>query len=181
MLLKNSTKSRPQRRNADNPSNWITSEWLTTLPEESVTQRVAVEAAGSSARVVLWSRCAPAVHNLKVGEERRGMFTTSLRRALRGYSAISVIVVGLGTESVAQSPRTAPSVAIQSNSNQTAAGKLKDAVLTLHLEVRQGDWYPEACLLYTSDAADDGESVDLSRCSYSQSRPLGRKTPNPCS
>jgi len=26
VLLKNSTTSRPQRRNADNPSNWITSE-----------------------------------------------------------------------------------------------------------------------------------------------------------
>jgi len=72
------------------------------------------------------------------------MFTTSFRLALRGYSAITIIAVGLGTESVGQSPRTAPSVAIQSNSNQTAAGKLKGAVLTLHLEVRQGDWYPEA-------------------------------------
>src|ERR1035438_8120594 len=31
VLLKNSTRSRPQRRNADNPSNWITSEWATNL------------------------------------------------------------------------------------------------------------------------------------------------------
>ena len=30
---KNSTGSRPQERQADNPSNWITSEWPTTRPE----------------------------------------------------------------------------------------------------------------------------------------------------
>jgi len=30
VLLKNSTTSRPQGRNADNTSNWITSEWPTT-------------------------------------------------------------------------------------------------------------------------------------------------------
>ena len=71
------------------------------------------------------------------------MFKTTFR-VLRGYSAIGMIVLGLGVESVAESPRTAPSVAIQSNSNQTAAGRLEDGVLTLHLELRQGDWYPEA-------------------------------------
>jgi hypothetical protein len=31
VLLKNSTRSRPQGRNGDNPSNWITCEWLTIL------------------------------------------------------------------------------------------------------------------------------------------------------
>jgi len=72
------------------------------------------------------------------------MFTTTFRRILRGYPAIGIIVVGLGAESVAQLPRTAPSVAIQPNSNQTAAGKLENGVLTLHLELRRGDWYPEA-------------------------------------
>lgn len=71
------------------------------------------------------------------------MFPTSLLRALRGYSVICFIVV-LGVETVGQSPRTVPSIAIQSNSNQTAAGKLESGVLTLHLELRQGDWYPEA-------------------------------------
>jgi manganese oxidase len=72
------------------------------------------------------------------------MFTNAFRRVLLGYSAISIIVVGLGAESVAQSARTAPSVAIQSNSNKAAAGKLENGVLTLHLELLQGDWYPEA-------------------------------------
>jgi manganese oxidase len=72
------------------------------------------------------------------------MFTEAFRRVLRGYSAICIMVVGLGAESVAQSPRTAPSVAIQCNSNKTPAGKLENGVLTLHLELLQGDWYPEA-------------------------------------
>ena len=40
--------------------------------------------------------------------------------------------------------RRRPRDAIGANSNQTAAGRLEDAVLALHLELRQGDWYPEA-------------------------------------
>ena len=72
------------------------------------------------------------------------MFRTTLRDVLHGYSAISIIALGLGVESVAESPRTAPSVAIQSNSNQTSAGRMENGVLELHLELRQGDWYPEA-------------------------------------
>lgn len=72
------------------------------------------------------------------------MFTTNFFRVLHACSALSMIVIGLGADSVAQSPRTAPFVAIQSNSNQIAAGKLENGVLTLHLELRQGNWYPEA-------------------------------------
>jgi manganese oxidase len=36
------------------------------------------------------------------------------------------------------------SPAIQANSNRVPAGKLENGILTLHLELRQGDWYPEA-------------------------------------
>ena len=36
------------------------------------------------------------------------------------------------------------SPAIQANSNRAPAGGLEKGVLTLHLELRQGDWYPEA-------------------------------------
>jgi FtsP/CotA-like multicopper oxidase with cupredoxin domain len=36
------------------------------------------------------------------------------------------------------------SVAIQANPNRAPAGKLEKGVLTLHLELRQGDWCPEA-------------------------------------
>ena len=33
---------------------------------------------------------------------------------------------------------------IQANSNRVPAGKLENGILTLHLELRQGDWHPEA-------------------------------------
>jgi FtsP/CotA-like multicopper oxidase with cupredoxin domain len=71
------------------------------------------------------------------------MFTTAFRRVLFGCSAISVALLGLGSESVAQLPPAAP-LAIQSNSNRVPAGKLENGVLTLHLQLRQGSWYPEA-------------------------------------
>jgi len=44
----------------------------------------------------------------------------------------------------AQTPPATDSLAIQINSNRTPGGKLEHGVLTLHLELRQGDWYPEA-------------------------------------
>jgi len=37
-----------------------------------------------------------------------------------------------------------PSHETQANSNRAPAGKLENGILTLHLEPRQGDWYPEA-------------------------------------
>lgn len=43
-----------------------------------------------------------------------------------------------------QSVSTPVSPAIQANSNRAPAGGLEKGVLTLHLELRQGDWYPEA-------------------------------------
>jgi hypothetical protein len=33
---------------------------------------------------------------------------------------------------------------IQANSNRIPAGELENGVLTLHLELREGEWYPEA-------------------------------------
>ncbi|GAC1434613.1 MAG: hypothetical protein NVS1B11_29070 [Terriglobales bacterium] len=36
------------------------------------------------------------------------------------------------------------SFAIRANDNRTPAGNLKDGILTLHLELTSGDWYPEA-------------------------------------
>jgi FtsP/CotA-like multicopper oxidase with cupredoxin domain len=44
----------------------------------------------------------------------------------------------------AQSPPATNSLAIQANSNRTAGGRLEHGVLTLHLELREADWYPEA-------------------------------------
>jgi FtsP/CotA-like multicopper oxidase with cupredoxin domain len=56
------------------------------------------------------------------------------------------VLVALGLLATAQLPEsisTSTSV-IQANSNREPAGKLEKGVLTLRLEVRQGDWYPEA-------------------------------------
>jgi manganese oxidase len=72
------------------------------------------------------------------------MLTTVFRRFFLGYSAITIGALGVTAESFAQSPPTATSVTIQSNSNNIPAGKLENGVLTLRLELRQGDWYPEA-------------------------------------
>ncbi|HXL17543.1 MAG TPA: hypothetical protein VN961_08495, partial [Streptosporangiaceae bacterium] len=33
---------------------------------------------------------------------------------------------------------------IEANPNLSPAGQLRDGVLTVHLEIREGDWYPEA-------------------------------------
>ncbi len=71
------------------------------------------------------------------------MLRMAFGRVLLGSSAFSILVIGLGIASVGQSPGAALA-RIQANSNQTAAGKLENGVLTLHLELRQGDWYPEA-------------------------------------
>src|ERR1017187_9630608 len=71
------------------------------------------------------------------------MLRMAFGRVLLGSSAFGILVIGLGIASVGQLPGAAPA-RIQANSNQTAAGKLENGVLTLHLELRQGDWYPEA-------------------------------------
>jgi manganese oxidase len=43
-----------------------------------------------------------------------------------------------------QSTSAVVSPAIQANTNRTPAGKLENGILTLHLEMREGEWYPEA-------------------------------------
>ena len=70
------------------------------------------------------------------------MFTRAFR-VLICKLAICIFTLGVTAELTAQSP-VARSVAIQSNSNKTAGGKLENGVLTLHLQLLQGDWYPEA-------------------------------------
>ena len=90
------------------------------------------------------SCCLTATPRCIIGEVRGwGMLSKGLRRVLLGSAAVGVLIVGLGIASVAQSLGTAP-VAIQANSNKTAGGRLEKGVLTLHLELRRGDWYPEA-------------------------------------
>ena len=43
-----------------------------------------------------------------------------------------------------QSSSANASISIQANANRVPAGKLENGILVLHLELREGDWYPEA-------------------------------------
>ena len=40
-------------------------------------------------------------------------------------------------------PTAAPLEQINANENRVTAGSLKDGVLTVHLELRRGTWYPD--------------------------------------
>jgi FtsP/CotA-like multicopper oxidase with cupredoxin domain len=72
------------------------------------------------------------------------MFATSIARVVLTGLAVSVLAVFVAFPLTAQSPPAISSPVIQANSNRTPAGKLEHGVLTLHLELRQADWYPEA-------------------------------------
>ena len=63
----------------------------------------------------------------------------------------AILICGLltGPISAQQAPAA---VAIRANDNRISAGELKDGILTLHLEVTSGSWYPEA---------DDGPSMKI--------------------
>jgi manganese oxidase len=57
--------------------------------------------------------------------------------------AVGILAVFMPWSVNAQS-RLDMAPAIQANSNRVPAGSLENGILTLHLELRQGDWYPEA-------------------------------------
>ena len=78
------------------------------------------------------------------------ILTGRLRRVLRSGigAAVTVLLISLGC---ARAPETAGSKAlhmtlprIEANRNLSPAGQLRDGVLTVRLEIREGDWYPEA-------------------------------------
>jgi FtsP/CotA-like multicopper oxidase with cupredoxin domain len=58
--------------------------------------------------------------------------------------AVGFFALLRSSEAKARSQPEATTFAIQANSNRTPAGKLENGVLTLHLELRRGDWCPEA-------------------------------------
>jgi FtsP/CotA-like multicopper oxidase with cupredoxin domain len=64
-----------------------------------------------------------------------------LRRVIRDRSTLAILFL---IAFVSGQSLPASAVAIQANSNRAPAGKLEDGILTLHLELRQADWYPEA-------------------------------------
>jgi FtsP/CotA-like multicopper oxidase with cupredoxin domain len=89
------------------------------------------------------------VHNLVVPAGslqygRTGLFTYAISRVILSSVALGVLAPLAQVELSAQT-QSAPTLSrIQGNSNRAPAGKLENGVLTLHLELRQGDWYPEA-------------------------------------
>jgi hypothetical protein len=63
-------------------------------------------------------------------------------------AVLSSIAIALGAliflapvELSSQSESAATQSRIQANSNRESAGKLENGILTLHLELQQGDWY----------------------------------------
>ncbi len=65
-------------------------------------------------------------------------------RAVRSGSALAILIL-LSVALTAQSTSTVVAPPhIEANSNRAPAGTLENGVLTLHLELRQADWYPEA-------------------------------------
>src|SRR6266568_1649637 len=58
--------------------------------------------------------------------------------AMRRCAAIAILCLLGFVAAAAQSTR------IQANDNRVPGGKLENGVLTLHLELSEADWYPEA-------------------------------------
>jgi manganese oxidase len=72
------------------------------------------------------------------------MKSALLRRALLVSSLIPVLPGLIATGFGQQSPSSAPAVRVQANDNRSPSGSLQNGVLTLHLALTSGDWYPEA-------------------------------------
>ena len=74
------------------------------------------------------------------------MFTDAISRAVLSSIGITLgaLIFLAPVEFSGQSESRATQSRIQANSNRESAGKRENGILTLHLELRQGDWYPEA-------------------------------------
>jgi FtsP/CotA-like multicopper oxidase with cupredoxin domain len=71
------------------------------------------------------------------------MITGLRTRVTRWRSTLAILTVFFVSAGLAQSPPVVPE-RIEANSNRVPAGVLENGVLTVHLELRQADWYPEA-------------------------------------
>jgi len=72
------------------------------------------------------------------------MFASRLTRLVRRCLAVAALTVLIVFPFTTQSPAATNVLTIQANSNRTPGGTLENGVLTLHLELRQADWYPES-------------------------------------
>ena len=71
------------------------------------------------------------------------MFTEAISRAVLNSITLAALAFLASVELSAQSESAIRSP-IQANSNRIPSGNLEHGILTLHLELRPGDWYPEA-------------------------------------
>ena len=72
------------------------------------------------------------------------MFTDAISRTVLTSLALAALALLPAVELLSQHESGPVQSAIRVNSNCVPSGSLEDAILTLHLELRQGDWYPEA-------------------------------------
>jgi manganese oxidase len=72
------------------------------------------------------------------------LLKTTLFGVTRGCWLLAALALLAAVELSGQSVSPPVPPAIQANSNRTPSGKLEHGILTRHLELRQGDWYPEA-------------------------------------
>ncbi len=70
------------------------------------------------------------------------MFPSAIMKSLLRCSAIAAVVLLPRAEASPALPL--PAVRAEANSNRSPAGSWNNSVLTLHLELRTADWYPEA-------------------------------------
>lgn len=69
---------------------------------------------------------------------------TGLRTRVTGWWSVLAIMTAFSSPLLLAQPVPANPLRIEANSNRAPAGKLENGVLTLHLEMREADWYPEA-------------------------------------
>ena len=91
------------------------------------------------------------VHNLtELGEhflvisQRSGDLPKSVTSRTTGFLMLVVVALSSPLAWTEQSSAAIASISIQANANRLPAGTLENGILVLHLELREGNWYPEA-------------------------------------
>jgi hypothetical protein len=72
------------------------------------------------------------------------MFTDAISRTALHSLLFAALAFLAAAELSAQTGSALNQSVIQANSNRLPAGKLENGILTLHLDLLLGDWYPEA-------------------------------------
>jgi FtsP/CotA-like multicopper oxidase with cupredoxin domain len=72
------------------------------------------------------------------------LFAGVISRTVLNSFALAALALPTQFARTPQSPPSDASRSIQANANRIPGGKLENGVLTLHLELREGEWYLEA-------------------------------------